>query len=114
MTTSTDTAEVVAARGPGTSGAADADPPVVIGHGALLRAARQSIEENSVTVDIAGIGTVRMPGLDQLAWLGGLAVLAAAGVVEWPVVAVIGVGHVLAHQHHLRLLRDFGEALGKP
>jgi hypothetical protein len=64
-----------------------------------------------VTVQVAGVGTVHLPALDSLAWLGGLATLAALGIVEWPVAAVVGVGHVLAQQHHLRLLRDFGEAL---
>jgi|1186.fasta_scaffold681444_2 hypothetical protein len=84
---------------------------IAIGHGALLRAVQQSVVENSVTVKVAGVGTVRLPALDSLAWLGGLAVLGAIGVLEWPVAAAIGVGHVLAQQRHLRLLGDFGKAL---
>ena len=86
-------------------------PAITVGHGALLRALEESVRDNSVSVRVAGVGTVRLPALDSLAWLGGLAALAALGIVEWPVAAVIGVGHVLSHQQHLRLLSDFGEAL---
>jgi hypothetical protein len=82
-----------------------------IGHGEVLRAIERNIERNTLTVDIPSLGSVRLPPLDTLAWLGGLASLAVLGVMEWPVAAVIGVGHLLAHQHHLRLLHDFGEAL---
>jgi hypothetical protein len=78
------------------------------GHGAVLRA----IQENSLAVDIPGLGTVRLPPGDSLAWFGGLATLAALGIMEWPIAVVIGTGHLLAHQHHLRLLRSFGDALG--
>ncbi|MEU7815495.1 hypothetical protein [Pseudonocardia sp. NPDC049154] len=59
------------------------------------------------------LGTIRLPALDSLAWIGGLATLAAVGILEWPVAAAIGVGHLLSHQRHLRLLREFGEALGE-
>jgi hypothetical protein len=86
-------------------------PVITIGHGALLRAVQKNLTENSVTVEVPGMGRMRLPALDSLAWLGGLAALAALSVVDWPVAAAIGVGHVLAQQHHLRLLQDFGKAL---
>jgi hypothetical protein len=82
-----------------------------IGHGEVLRALERNIERNTVTVEVPPFGTLRLPPLDTLAWLGGVATLAVLGVVEWPVATVIGAGHLLAHQHHLRLLHDFGEAL---
>jgi hypothetical protein len=91
--------------------ATDGRPAIAIGHGALLKALEQSLRDNSVSVGVAGVGTVRLPALDSLAWLGGLAALAALGIVDWPIAAVIGVGHVLSHQQHLRLLSDFGQAL---
>jgi hypothetical protein len=91
--------------------AAENRPVIAIGHGALLRAVQQSLRENSVTVEIAGVGTVRLPALESMAWLGGLAALGALGILDWPVAAAIGVGHVLAQQRHLRLLSDFGKAL---
>ena len=91
---------------------AQADAAVVaqtlrIGHGALLRA----LQGNSVNVPLPVLGTVRLPPMDSLVWLGGLATLAAVGLVEWPVAAAIGVGHLLVQQEHFRILHDFGEAL---
>jgi hypothetical protein len=46
-----------------------------------------------------------------LAWFGGLTTLAVLGIIEWPVATAVGAGHLLAHQHHLRLLHGLGEAL---
>jgi hypothetical protein len=60
-----------------------------------------------------GIGPVRVPSPDRLAFYGGIAALALFGIVEWPVALVIGVGHLLADDHHHKLLADFGEALGE-
>ena len=86
-------------------------PPVqrtlTIGHGAVLHA----IERNSVQVVLPALGSIRLPPPKTLAWFGGLAALGILGVMEWPVVAVIGAGHLLAQQSHLKLLHDFGEAL---
>jgi hypothetical protein len=52
-----------------------------------------------------------MPPLDQIAFMGGIATLAVIQIIEWPVAAVLTVGHILAHNRHHALLRDFGEAL---
>jgi hypothetical protein len=78
-----------------------------IGHGAVLRA----VQGNTVNVPLPVLGTVRLPPLDSLALYGGLAAVAAAGLMEWPIAAAIGVGHLLVQQQHFRLLHDFGEAL---
>jgi hypothetical protein len=80
-----------------------------LGHGAVLRA----IQGNTVDVPLPVVGTVRLPPLDSLALYGGMATLAAVGIMEWPVAAAIGVGHLLVQQQHFRLLHDFGEALEK-
>jgi hypothetical protein len=80
-----------------------------LGHGAVLRA----IQGNTVDVPLPVLGTVRLPPLDSLIWFGGLATLVAVGVMEWPVAAAIGAGHLLVQQQHFRLLHDFGEALEK-
>lgn len=61
----------------------------------------------------AGIGTVRLPTPDRLAFYGGIAALALFGVVDWPVAMVIGVGHLLAEDHHHKVLAEFGTALGE-
>jgi hypothetical protein len=78
-----------------------------LGHGAVLRA----LQGNTVNVPLPVLGTVQLPPLDSLALYGGLAALAAVGLMEWPVAAAIGVGHLLVQQQHFRLLHDFGEAL---
>ncbi|MFR9805499.1 hypothetical protein ACL02T_24910 [Pseudonocardia sp. RS010] len=100
-----------AAQEPRAAGAAADSPAIRVGHGELLRAIERNVQDNSVRVEIPGLGTVRLPAADSLAWIGGLATLAAVGILEWPVAAAIGVGHLLSRQRHLRLLRDFGEAL---
>lgn len=82
-----------------------------IGRG--LAAARKAIDRNSVRLDVPGVGIVTLPSHLHLAWYGGLATVAALGIVEWPVAAVLAVGHLLAEDHHHRLLHDFGEALGE-
>jgi hypothetical protein len=78
-----------------------------IGHGAVLRA----IEKNTMEMAVPALGTLRLPPPETLAWLAGLATLAVLEIVEWPVAVLVGGGHLLAHQNHLRLLRDFGKAL---
>ena len=109
--TTTKQGTMPAARAPGSTEGAEVQDAVRLGHGALLRAAQKSIKENSVTFEIAGVGTVRLPGVDALIWIGSLAALAAFEIVEWPVALAMGAGHVLANQHHMRLIKDFGEAL---
>lgn len=86
---------------------ADEEPRLTVGHGAVLHA----IEQNTLKVEFPGLGQVRLPPAESVAWIGGLVTLAAFGIMEWPVAVVIGFGHVLAQNHHVKLLKDFGEAL---
>lgn len=79
--------------------------------GAGLAAAARAIERNTVRLDLPLVGAVTAPSPDRLAFYAGLAVMAAIGVVDWPVAAVLGVGHLLAEDRHHRLLQDFGRAL---
>jgi hypothetical protein len=74
-------------------------------------AAASATAQNSIPVEIPGIGRVHMPPLDQIAFMGGIATLALIQIIEWPVAAVLTVGHILAHNRRHALLRDFGEAL---
>ena len=76
-------------------------------------AAASASAQNSIRVEIPGIGQVCLPPLDQIAFLGGIATLTVLNLIEWPVAAVLAVGHVLAHNRHHAVLRDFGEALDK-
>jgi hypothetical protein len=77
------------------------------------QAAAVARKENSVHVEIPGVMHIHLPPLDQLAFFGGVATLAFLQIIEWPVAAVLTVGHILAHNRHNALLRDFGEALDK-
>jgi hypothetical protein len=45
--------------------------------------------------------------------LGGIATLAVLEIIEWPIAVVLTAGHILAHNRHHVLLREFGEALDK-
>ncbi len=49
----------------------------------------------------------RIRGL-RLAGVGGLAL---AGILEWPVAAAVGAGHILVHNRNSKTLRGFGDAL---
>ncbi|GAA2446042.1 hypothetical protein GCM10010191_73720 [Actinomadura vinacea] len=74
------------------------------------RAAAERALTHNVTVELWG-RRVELPPGDQLAFLGGLGVLVVLEIIEWPLAAAIGVGHVLIHNAHRQALREFGEAL---
>ncbi len=59
------------------------------------------------------LGAIRLPEPQRLAFYGGIAALAAFGILEWPVAAVLGIGHLLADDHHHKCLCEFGEALAE-
>lgn len=65
----------------------------------------------SVTIVFEGIGTVRLPPKGELAFIAGVGLIAATGLIEWPVAAVVAAGHLIAHVSNNKALRDFGEAL---
>lgn len=62
-------------------------------------------------VHVPLVGTVMVPPPDRVAYYAGMGVLAAVGVIEWPLAAVISVGHVLADQHVFNRVRGLGEAI---
>ena len=68
-------------------------------------------EAESFAVQLPGLGRVRIPRPEQLAYFGGLAVLAAIEIIDWPVALIVATGHVLASQHHNRLAEELGEAI---
>lgn len=74
-------------------------------------AAEVATEKNSVRVPIPLIGTVKLPPPEQLAFVAGIAALAALEVIEWPVGVALAVGHVLATSSHNKVIQDFGKAL---
>ena len=75
------------------------------------RAATVATERNTSHLKVPVLGRLELPPTDQLAYMGGILVLAAVGIMEWPVALVITTGHLLAHNRHVQVLRDFGNAL---
>ena len=75
------------------------------------RAAAVATERNTSHLHVPVLGRVELPPGDQLAFMGGILVLAAVGIMEWPVAVVLTAGHLLAHNRHVQCIRDFGEAL---
>jgi hypothetical protein len=81
------------------------------GPGGAKKAVANAMAKNSIHLEVPGIAHIELPPADQLAFLGGIATLVVLQIIEWPVAVVLGVGHVLVHNRHHALLRDFGEAL---
>lgn len=80
--------------------------------GMSQREAVEKIREGETfAVNLPGIGQVGIPRPEQLAYYGGLAALAALELIDWPVALVIAAGHVLASNHHNKLLEELGEAM---
>jgi hypothetical protein len=75
------------------------------------RAAEQVVRQHSLQVHLPIVGEVVLPAIDQLAFIGGVIVLAIVGLVEWPVAVLLSAGHVLANSSHRKLVREFGEAM---
>ncbi len=68
-------------------------------------------ELNTIRANVPALGAVRLPSRDQLIFLGSLGALAVVGIIDWPVAAVVGAGHLLAARRSNRALRDIGEAM---
>ena len=57
------------------------------------------------------VGHVELPRPEELAYYVGLAVLAAAEIIDWPVALVLAAGHALNYSHHSRVANELGDAL---
>lgn len=68
-------------------------------------------EGEAFAVNLPVVGQVQVPPPEQLAYYGGLAVLAAFDLIDWPVALVIAAGHVLASNQHNKMLEELGEAM---
>jgi hypothetical protein len=76
-------------------------------------AADKATRHNSTQVSMPFLGTVKLPAADELAFLGGVGVLAVVGAIEWPIAVVLGAGYALAASRRDKVVREFGEALEK-
>lgn len=52
-----------------------------------------------------------LPAPEHLAFYAGLSAMAVFGIMEWPVVAALVVGHTLVNAQHNKTLQSLGEAL---
>lgn len=63
------------------------------------------------SVELPILGKVTVPRPEQLAYYGGLVLLAAFEIIDWPVAAAVAAGHILASNHRSEMLEQLGEAL---
>jgi hypothetical protein len=68
-------------------------------------------EGETFVVNLPLLGQTEIPRPEQLAYYGGLAALAALELIDWPVALVIAAGHLLAANHHNKILEELGEAI---
>jgi hypothetical protein len=74
-------------------------------------AVEQIREGETFVINLPVIGQLEIPRPEQLAYYAGLAALAAFELIDWPVAVVIAAGHLLASNHHNKLLEELGEAM---
>ncbi|WP_142280884.1 hypothetical protein [Mycobacterium saskatchewanense] len=80
--------------------------------GTSQRDAVEKIREGETfVVNLPVLGSVEIPRPEQLAYFGGLAALAAFELIDWPVAVVIAAGHLLAANHHNKILEELGDAM---
>lgn len=84
-----------------------ASPRTASHRGAVERVRRAE----TFAVELPGLGRVRIPRPDQLAYYGGLAALAAIEIIDWPIALVIASGHALASNHHNRVAEELCAAI---
>lgn len=76
------------------------------------RAAALVADRHTVRLTLPhNMGTVTVPEPQRLAFYGGVAAMAAFGLVDWPVAIILGIGHLLSEDHQHKSLYEFGEAL---
>ncbi|GAA5006301.1 hypothetical protein [Actinopolymorpha pittospori] len=71
----------------------------------------RAIERRRLHLTLPLVGSISLPPPERLGWYAGLVAMGALGIVDWPVVVVISVGHLMTEDQHSRLVRDFGDAL---
>lgn len=75
------------------------------------RAAKTATAKNTLQVELPVLGAVTLPSPEQLAYVGGIATLAALEIIEWPIAVTLAAGHLLAATRGNKALQDFGDAL---
>ena len=62
-------------------------------------------------IELPLVGKIAVPRPEQIAYYGGLAMLAAFEIIDWPVAVAVAAGHLLASNHRNDVLEQLGEAL---
>jgi len=84
-------------------------PRTPVEHAVL--AAEQALRRNSLFLRIPVLGALTLPAPEQVAFIGGVAVVAVIGLLDWPVAVLLVIGHGVATQSHRKMVRALGEAL---
>lgn len=87
------------------------EQPATAHQGKSAAQAAERATNQGPRIVIEGVGTIDLPSPAELGYLGGVAALAAFGLLEWPLAVVLGAGHLLSHQKQNKTLRGFGAAL---
>jgi len=69
-------------------------------------------EPAAVALPLPGLGTVEL-SRPEVVYVAGIAGLAVAGLVEWPIALVMATGHVLAADRSAKTLRALGRRLAR-
>jgi hypothetical protein len=70
----------------------------------------EAAERNLRHVRLPVVGEVVVPPPERVVYYAGMGVLAAVGLIEWPLAVAVAAGHVLADQRMFSRLRGLGEA----
>jgi predicted membrane protein len=57
------------------------------------------------------VSLLRLPAPEHLAFYAGIGVMAVFGIMDWPVVVAVAMGHTLANTQHSKTLQALGDAL---
>ncbi|GAC1413880.1 MAG: hypothetical protein NVSMB57_09390 [Actinomycetota bacterium] len=73
--------------------------------------ATEKLKASNVEIQVPFLGPVELPPRNRWFFYAAVIGLGIVEIVEWPIVAVIAVGHFLADQHHNQRLEELGELL---
>ncbi|WP_138442379.1 hypothetical protein [Sinomonas susongensis] len=76
-----------------------------------MNALAQPLPPGPIRICFEGIGTITLPSWETLSFLGGAAVLAFLGLVEWPAAVLLALTRLLSSARRGSGLRGLGEAL---
>lgn len=69
------------------------------------------IQHGPIRIHFEGLGTITLPGLDTLAFLGGVGAIVALGLIEWPLAAIFALVRLLTSATGNAILNGLGDAL---